>query len=86
VAGAQPARKDAGPSDIKNWMAQRQSDVQRLLQGAEAAGRGLWAQSTKTGQNLPAQSPQDVKALGAEYRTKAKPLWTRRPLLSARAR
>lgn len=74
MAGNQSARKDAHDFDIEGWMAQRRADVQRLLQGAEAAGRNAWAQSTRTGQNFSAPSPQDVKALGARASDGAKGL------------
>ena len=66
MAGNQLARKSADAFDISDWMAQRRADVQRLLQGAEAEGRRLWAESTATGQAISAPTPQDVRALGAQ--------------------
>ncbi len=65
MASAQPAASPMGDDDINDWMAQRWRDVQSLGAQAEAAGRNLWAQATRTGQNVYAPNPSDIPAIGA---------------------
>jgi hypothetical protein len=67
MALAQPAASPAGDDDINSWMAQRWRDVQSLGGQAEAAGRNLWAQATRTGLNLNAPNPGDIPAIGAQF-------------------
>jgi hypothetical protein len=67
MAAAQPARFGASGDDIADWMAQRWRDVVNLGPEAEDAGRRLWAQATRTGQDLSAPNLSDVYALGAQY-------------------
>ena len=52
---------------IENWMARRKADVQRLEGQAAAAGRRVWNEATRAGQNLLAQQPSDLNALGARH-------------------
>ncbi|MGZ3371336.1 MAG: hypothetical protein ACXU8X_20650, partial [Caulobacteraceae bacterium] len=65
MAAAQPAQFGAPGDEITDWMAQRWRDVAKLGPEAEAAGRRLWAQATRSGQDLAAHSPSDLQALGA---------------------
>jgi hypothetical protein len=67
MAPAQPAASPVADDDINNWMAQRWRDVQSLGGQAEAAGRNLWVQATRTGQNLFAPNPSDIPAIGAQF-------------------
>jgi hypothetical protein len=67
MAAPQPARFSAPGDDTANWMAQRWQDIANLGPGAEDAGRRLWAQATRSGQNLSAPNPSDVYALGAQF-------------------
>lgn len=67
MAAAQPARFGAPGDDIADWMAQRWRDIANLGPEAEDAGRRLWAQATRSGQNLSAPNPSDVYALGAQH-------------------
>jgi hypothetical protein len=67
MAAPQPARFSAPGDDIANWMAQRWQDIANLGPEAEDAGRRLWAQATRSGQNLSAPNPSDVYALGAQF-------------------
>jgi hypothetical protein len=55
----------ADPDDIAAWMAQRQQDVANRDQNI-AAGQNAWVASTASGDNLQAQNPDDVRALGAD--------------------
>lgn len=67
MAGFQAAqRRLDDDADIDDWMAQRNAAVQQLGPGAAAAGREAWAQSMRTGENLPAGQPADVAAIGAQ--------------------
>lgn len=53
--------------DIDTWMAKRSSDAARLNDPeSDLLGRDAWAASTQAGQNLPAPTPSDVRALGAQ--------------------
>jgi hypothetical protein len=67
MAAAQPARFGAPGDDIADWMAQRWRDIANLGPEAEDAGRRLWAQATRSGQDVAAPNPSDVYALGAPY-------------------
>lgn len=67
MAAAQPARFGAHGDDIADWMAQRWRDIANLGPEAGDAGRRLWAEATRSGQNLSAANPSDVYALGAQY-------------------
>lgn len=67
MAAAQPARFSAPGDDIADWMAQRWRDIANLGPEAEDAGRRLWAQATRSSQNLSAPNPSDEYALGAQY-------------------
>lgn len=51
---------------IATWMARRQREVDDLAGPADARGRAAWAASTLSGQNLVAERPGDVRALGAD--------------------
>jgi hypothetical protein len=48
-------------------MAQRWRDVAKLGPEAQAMGRQLWAQATRSGQDLAAPNPSDLQALGARF-------------------
>jgi hypothetical protein len=68
VAGFQPLRRrvdlffdDADPTD--DWMAQRNAWV-AARDDAEAAGRGIWNEATRSGQNAFAPRPDDLVQLG----------------------
>lgn len=66
MAEHRQARRRVGVFDgVEEWMRQRNADVMRLGHEAEAAGREIWNQTTRTGQNLVAARPGDVVALGA---------------------
>lgn len=66
MAEQRQARRRVGVFDgVEEWMRQRNADVMRLGHEAEAAGRGVWNQATRTGHNLAATRPSDVVALGA---------------------
>lgn len=67
MAAAQPARFGAPGDNIADWMAQRWRDIANLGPEAEDAGRRLWAQATRSGQDLSAPNPSDVYALGAQF-------------------
>jgi hypothetical protein len=67
MAAAQPARFNAPSDDIANWMAQRWRDIANLGPEAEDAGRSLWAQASRSGQDISAPNPSDVYALGAQF-------------------
>lgn len=67
MAAAQPARFGAPGDDIADWMAQRWRDITTLGPAAEDAGRRLWAQATRSCQDLSAPNPSDVYALGAQF-------------------
>jgi hypothetical protein len=67
MADAQSSSSPANQDDIAHWMAQRWRDVQSLGGQAETAGRNLWAQATRAGQNLAAPNPSDIAALGARF-------------------
>ena len=67
MAAAQPARFGAPGGDIADWMAQRWRDIANLGPEAADAGRRLWAQATRSGQNVSAPNPSDIYALGAQY-------------------
>jgi len=64
---AQATASPVGDDNINNWMAQRWSDVRSLGVQAEAAGRNLWAQATRAGQDLSAPNPSDIPAIGAQF-------------------
>ena len=49
--------------DIGNWMVQRNADI-ALRQEADAVGRDLWDQATRSGQDLGAAQPSDLTAIG----------------------
>ena len=66
MAAAQPAQSGAPGGDITDWMAQRWRDVAKLGPEAEAAGRRLWAQATRSGQDLAAPNTSALRALGAQ--------------------
>lgn len=67
MAGFQSAqRRLDDDSDIDDWMAQRNADLQQLGPDAIAAGHEAWAQSTRSGRNLSAVQPSDVAAIGAQ--------------------
>jgi hypothetical protein len=51
--------------DINAWMAQRNANV-ALRQEAETAGRDLWDQATRDGQDLSAANPSDLIGIGAD--------------------
>ncbi len=63
----QPAQRIAGVGEVADWMAQRRRQVAHLGPRAEAAGRNLWAQAIRTGQDLAAPNPRDVVSLGARF-------------------
>ena len=67
MAAAQPARFGAPGDDIADWMARRWRDIANLGPEAENAGRRLWAQATRSGQDVAAPNPSDVSTLGAQY-------------------
>jgi hypothetical protein len=67
MAVTQPARFGAPGDDIADWMAQRWRDIANLGPEAENAGRRLWEQATRAGQDLSAPNPSDVYSLGAQY-------------------
>jgi hypothetical protein len=67
MAAAQPAPVRVGDDNIADWMAQRWRAITGLGPEAEAAGRRLWAQATRSGQDLSAPNPSDVYALGAQF-------------------
>lgn len=67
MAAAQPARFGASGDDISDWMTQRWRDIANLGSEAEDAGRRLWAQATRSGQDISAPDPSDVYALGAQF-------------------
>jgi hypothetical protein len=73
MAAAQPAQFGAPGDDITDWMVQRWRAVANLGPEAEAAGRRLWAQATRSGQDLAASNPSDLKALGAQSLKRAQP-------------
>ncbi len=69
-----PARKNATAprSDVNNWMKQRNAQV-RAGRETEAAGRKVWAHSTRTGGHLEAHRPADVHDLGRQALRSAGP-------------
>jgi hypothetical protein len=66
VAGTPAARGGAtqAQKETNDWMKDRNARV-LARQQAEAAGRQAWASSTRTGENLQAPQPADVRALGS---------------------
>jgi len=78
MAAGQAQRADVGET-IAEFMERRRREVARRAE-AEAAGRGAWAASTGTGENLTAARPQDVVALGFRVlEAKAQPSSLSRP-------
>ncbi len=65
MAAPQPARPSAPSNDISAWMARRQREVSNRRTKAEAAGRQVWAATTRNGQFVAAPHPRDLVALGA---------------------
>lgn len=67
MAGNPAARLSAtqDQNESNSWMKDRRAQLQAKEQ-AEAAGRQAWASSTRTGQNLQAPQPADVRALGSQ--------------------
>lgn len=49
---------------MDNWLAERNADVQRLVAGAHAVGRQVWADGNRLGQYVVAARPADVAAQG----------------------
>jgi hypothetical protein len=66
MAAAQPAQSGAPGDDIADWMAQRWRDIANLGSEAEDAGLRMWAQATRSGQDLAAPNTSDLRALGAQ--------------------
>lgn len=67
MAGNPAARGDAADpqNDINDWMRDRKTQLQTQQQ-ADAAGREAWASSTRTGENLQAPQPENVRALSSQ--------------------
>ena len=66
MAGTPAARGGAtlAQKETNDWMRDRKSQLQAQQQ-AEAAGRQAWVSSSRTGENLQAPQPADVRALGS---------------------
>jgi hypothetical protein len=62
-----PTRSDdSDDQDIAEWMARRNADVANLNDPeAESAGRDAWNAGTRDGTNVAAQTPLDLRSLGA---------------------
>lgn len=57
---------DGGDDDIDDWMKRRNADVAKLNNPeAEASGRDAWEAATRDGTNITAQTPLDLRSLGA---------------------
>ena len=67
MAATQPAQLSATDDDIADWMAQRWRDVAKPSPEAQAMGRQLWAQAKRSGQNLAAPHPSDLRARGSRF-------------------
>lgn len=50
---------------FEEWLAQRNAELERLRGDAEAVGRSVWDQATRTGQAIAAKRPSDVLRLGS---------------------
>jgi len=70
----------ADDDEIHEWMRRRKRDVERLGGEAETLGHYIWAAATRTGQNVPAPRPSDVKSLGAKMSQSAPALHSTSPV------
>jgi len=63
--GLRVGSSDGGDEDLNvdDWMARRKAQIS-LRQSADLAGRKAWAASVRTGQNVHAAQPSDLRAMG----------------------
>jgi len=73
MTGRQPARRAGALDNIELWMEQRNADVRRLGREAERAAHEALGHAARTGQQLVAPRPSDVRALGARIIEQRKP-------------